>query len=131
MSDDLDSPGDTGVPSMLRPEARPISYAELDERQRACFDYVVALLRAAVGRDRLTIDADQRESRPYLDYLRATTTVMVGGERSSSAPRQYPRCPSCPSSGATPLIRSYTVRLTDPESDQNHRQRTPEVRNLI
>jgi hypothetical protein len=56
--------GETGAPRMLRPEARPISYGDLDERQQDCFNHVVALLRAAVSDDRPTIGVDSRGGGP-------------------------------------------------------------------
>ena len=80
-------PGETDA---LRPEARPLPYAELDGQQQAALTRVVGLLKTATdavqppARDRQAPSAPAIQATPagpYLESTRCSRNILIGGER--------------------------------------------------
>jgi hypothetical protein len=78
----------TGSDETLRPEARPLPYARLDQQQQAAVDRVVGLLTAAAqdakdlaDASRETRSAQEPPAGPYLDATRRSRNILLGGER--------------------------------------------------
>ncbi len=86
----LGSPSDAEV---LRPEARPLKYAELDEQQQVAMQRVVGLLTAASTTAAQTAPspgcrsggsrdpATPAQTGPYLEPNRCSRNILVSGER--------------------------------------------------
>jgi hypothetical protein len=81
-------PASSGEAEILRPEARPLPYAQLDEQQQAALERVIGLFATAVqaapgpapGRVR-AVQALQAPSGPYLESARSSRNILIGGER--------------------------------------------------
>jgi hypothetical protein len=76
-----------GEAEVLRPEARPLPYAQLDKQQQAALDRVVGLLTTAAGAaqppssDRETRPAQAPPTGPYLESARCSRNILLSGER--------------------------------------------------
>jgi energy-coupling factor transporter ATP-binding protein EcfA2 len=88
----MTSPRDTqadgpDVSDLLRADARPLPYKELDPQQRQAFRRLVTLLEGATPGDRSANDRQQANlpgRRPrgvFLDHARSSRTILVGGHR--------------------------------------------------
>ena len=81
---------ETGIGSaeILRPEARPLPYGQLDKQQQEAVDRVVGLLtasaqdaKALADAARQTRSAQETQAGPYLDSTRCSRNILLGGER--------------------------------------------------
>jgi hypothetical protein len=76
-----------GLGSLLRPEARPLAYQQLDQQQQQAFRRLVALLEGATSRDRAASPRPRAGGvgRPspniFLDHARSSRTILVSGRR--------------------------------------------------
>ena len=76
-----------GEAEVLRPEARPIPYAQLDKQQQAALDRVVGLLTTAAraaqppSSDREARPAQATLTGPYLESARCSRNILLSGER--------------------------------------------------
>jgi len=72
---------------LLRPEARPLSYSQLDRQQQHAFRRIVALFEGAASGDRSPSDRWRTDGpgRPslgiFLDHARSSRTILIGGSR--------------------------------------------------
>ena len=109
------------IDSLLRPEARPLTYQQLDQQQKQAFRRMVTLLDSATSgarpaNDRRPADGPGRPSRGiFLDHARSSRTILVSGRRGT---------------GKTTLLLSLADALT-PVSELPHPGFEPEVREQL
>jgi hypothetical protein len=87
-----------GHPEALRPEARPLEYARLDEQQQVALTRVVGLLTAATANGTLVSTPSSLDRAgggvptamkpgPYLEAKRSSRNILIGGSVAPARPR--------------------------------------------